>query len=160
MNVRARLDALRAADTATQLRTGVLGLVALGIGGTTVELVFLRHWSSPTATIVWPVMLVLAVGFLALVFRPSRRVVQGVRIVALVAMAFALIGVGFHVAENLAAGPLDRLYATRWGSMSAVEQWFRAITGSVGPAPTLAPGVLAEMGLGLWLATLRHPSMR
>jgi len=137
---------------------GVLGLVALGIVGTTLELVFLRHWSTATEAIVWPVMLALAASFGALVARPSTRVVQAVRVVAFVASAFALIGIGFHVVENLAAGPLDREFAARWDSMSVVEQWFDAITGAVGPAPTLAPGVLAEMGLGLLLATVRHPA--
>jgi hypothetical protein len=159
MTLRARFHALHAADTSTLLRAGVLALVAFGIVGTTVELVFLRHWSTATESIVWPVMLALAAAFAALVLRPSMRVVQAVRVVAVVASAFALIGIGFHVVENLDAGPLDRLYAARWDTMSAVEQWFDAITGAVGPAPTLAPGVLAEMGLGLLLATVRHPAL-
>jgi hypothetical protein len=150
---------LRDADTATLLRAGVLALVAIGIVGTTVELVFLRHWSTATESIVWPVMLALGAAFGVLVLRPSRGVVRAVRVVAVLAAAFALIGVGFHVVENLDAGPLDRLYAARWDSMPAIEQWFDAITGAVGPAPTLAPGVLAEMGLGLLLATFRHPAL-
>jgi hypothetical protein len=159
MTVRARLDALYATDTATLLRRGVLGLVAFGIAGTTAELVFLRHWSTATESIVWPVMLALAVGFAAMLMRPSPRVVQAVRVVAFVAAAFALVGIGFHVIENLDAGPLDRVFAARWDTMPEAEQWFDAITGTVGPAPTLAPGVLAEMGLGLLLATVRHPAM-
>ena len=159
MTVRSRLDALRSADTATLLRVGLLGLVAFGIVGTTIELVFLRHWSTATESIVWPVMLGLAVAFAALIARPSRRVLQAVRVAALVATAFAVIGIAFHVKENLDAGPLDRHYAARWDSMSVVEQWFDAITATVGPAPTLAPGVLAEMGLGLLLATVRHPAI-
>jgi len=65
----------------------------------------------------------------------------------------------FHVLENLDAGPLDRNYAATWDSMSPIDQWFTAVTGGVGRAPTLAPGVLAEMGLGLLLATVRHPSL-
>jgi hypothetical protein len=153
------LDAVRAADTSTLLRAGVLALVAFGIVGTTVELVFLRHWSTATESIVWPVLLALVAAFGALILRPSRRVVQVVRVVAVVAAAFALIGIGFHVVENLDAGSLDRLYAARWDTMPAIEQWFDAITGAVGPAPTLAPGVLAEMGLGLLLATVRHPAL-
>jgi hypothetical protein len=159
VTTRARLDALHATDTATLLRRGVLGLVAVGIVGTTVELVFLRHWSTATETIVWPVMLALAVAFAAMLARPSARIVQPVRVVAFVAAAFAIVGIGFHVVENLDAGPLDRAYAARWDTMPAVEQWFDAITGAVGPAPTLAPGVLAEMGLALLLATVRHPAL-
>jgi hypothetical protein len=156
MNLRARLDAT---DTATVLRRGLLGLTALGIVGTTVELVFLRHWGSRAELIVWPVMLILALGWIAIVRRPSARVVRAVRVIAVVAALFAFVGVGFHVRENLNAGPLDRFYAARWDTMSAFEQWFAALTGSVGPAPILAPGVLLEMGLGLLLATIRHPAL-
>jgi hypothetical protein len=43
--------------------------------------------------------------------------------------------------------------------MSALEQLFAAVTGAVGPAPTLAPGVLAEISLALFLATVRHPAL-
>jgi hypothetical protein len=159
VTVRARVAALEAVDTATVLRRGVLGLVAFGLAGTTVELVFLRHWSTATEAVVWPVMLALAVAFAAIVWRPSPRVVRVVRVVALIAAVFALIGIGFHVAENLTAGPLDRAYAVRWDSMPAIEQWFDAVTGAVGPAPTLAPGVLGEMGLALLLSTVRHPAL-
>jgi len=83
----------------------------------------------------------------------------GPAIVAVLATAFALVGFGFHVVENLDAGPLDRNYAATWDSMSSLDQWFTAVTGGVGPAPTLAPGVLVEMGLGLLLATVRHPAV-
>jgi len=62
------------------------------------------------------------------------------------------------VAENLTAGPLDRDYAATWSSMPAVEQWWLAMTGGVGPAPTLAPGALLEISLALALATIRHPA--
>jgi hypothetical protein len=159
VTVRSRVEALDGLETATILRRGVLGLVALGIVGTTVELVFLRHWSSATETIVWPIMAALAVAFVAMIRLPSAGVVQVVRVVALVAAAFAIIGMGFHVAENLTAGPLDRDYAAIWDTMPAYEQWFAAVTGAVGPAPTLAPGVLAEMGLALLLSTIRHPAL-
>ena len=151
-----RLDRL---DTATVLRRGVLALTGFVILGTAIELVFLRHWATTTALIVWPVMVALAVAFVAMLRWPSPRVVRVVRAVALVATAFAVVGVGFHVAENLDAGPLDRAFATTWDSMSAFDQWIAAITGAVGPAPTLAPGVLAQMGLGLVLATIRHPAL-
>jgi hypothetical protein len=43
-------------DTATLLRRGLLLLAAVGIAGTGVELVFLRHWSSLTQLIVWPAL--------------------------------------------------------------------------------------------------------
>jgi hypothetical protein len=41
--------------------------------------------------------------------------------------------------------------------MSPLRQVFVASTGSVGEAPILVPGTLAEIALALMLATVRHP---
>ena len=153
-----RRAALRELDTPTLLRRGVLALAGIGLLGTTVELVFLRHWSTATSLIVWPAIAVLAVGFALLTAGPSTRSVRIVRALAFVAALIGVIGVGFHVVENLAAGPLDRDYAATWDSMSVVAQWFAAVTGAVGPAPVLAPGAIAEIALALLVGTIRHPA--
>ena len=157
---RAPILALAGMDTATLLRRGVLALAGLGIAGTSVELVFLRHWTTATAAIVWVGIVALAAGFLLLVRGPSRGIVLAVRALAVVGVLVAVVGIGFHVIENLDAGPLDRAYASRWDAMSTLDQWWTAITGGVGPAPTLAPGALAEVSLALLLATIRHPATR
>ena len=146
-------------DTATILRRGVLALAGLGIVGTTIELVFLRHWTTATAAIVWVGIVALGAGFVALLGPPSARGVRAVRILAAAGFLVAVAGIWFHVLENLDAGPLDRAFASRWDTMSVLDQWWTAITGGVGPAPTLAPGALAEISLALLLATLRHPAM-
>ena len=156
----ASIVALAGMDTATILRRGVLALAGLGIVGTAVELIFLRHWTTATAAIVWVGIVALAAGFLMLVRRPSRGIVLAVRALAVVAVVVAVVGIGFHVIENLDAGPLDRAFASRWDTMSSVAQWWTAIAGGVGPAPTLAPGALAEISLALLLATVRHPATR
>jgi hypothetical protein len=144
-------------DVPTRLRTGVLALAALGIAGTTLELVFLRHWTSLTQLVVWPGILALLGAFTMLVGRPTSSRVTGARAIAGAVLIVAAIGVALHVYGNLEAGPLDRDYATTWATMSSVEQWWLAITGGVGPAPVLAPGVLAEISLALLLATVAHP---
>lgn len=72
----------------------------------------------------------------------------------------AVVGLGFHLNENLSAGPLDRDYADRWDSMSQVEQLVAAGSGDVGPAPTLAPGALAQIGGLLLLASIGHPALK
>jgi len=145
-------------DAAALLRRGVIALGVLGLAGTVLELVFLRHWGTATALIVWVGILALAAGFVALARRPTRRSVLGVRILAAVGLIVSIAGVGFHVVENLTAGPLDRVYAATWDTMPSPEQWWTAITGGVGPAPTLAPGALAEIALALLLATLWRPA--
>ena len=144
----------RASSASTVLRRGVLGLTGLGIAGTAIELVFLRHWSSATATIVWIGMVALSIGFVVLLRRPSLRARRIVATLAAIALVISVLGVWFHVQENLTAGPLDRLFAARWDTMSALDQWWTAITGEVGPAPTLAPGALGEISLAMLLATI------
>jgi hypothetical protein len=74
-------------------------------------------------------------------------------------MLIAAVGIGLHLVENLAAGPLDRAFASVWDTLTPVEQVWTAATGGVGPAPVLAPGVLAEISLALLLATVRHPTL-
>jgi hypothetical protein len=146
-------------DTPTLLRRGVLALAWLGLMGTTTELVFLRHWASATQLIVWPFVALLAVGALLISTRPTAGSIVIVRWLALAVVVASVVGVGLHVIENLDAGPLDRDYASIWASMSGFDQWWAAITGGVGPAPVLAPGALAEISMGLLLATVRHPAL-
>ena len=152
------IDRLRGDDLTTTLRRGLLALAVLGIAGTTIELVFLRHWSSPTRLIVWPAIIALGIGLLLVAHRPSPGRVTAARGLAVMVLVIAVLGVAFHVHGNLEAGPLDKDYAAIWASMSAIEQWWLAITGGVGPAPVLAPGVLGEISLGLLLATVAHPA--
>lgn len=144
----------RPGSPADLLRRGLLALAGLGMAGTTVELVFLRHWSSLTAAIVWVGIVALAIGLAVLAREPSRRAVRLVRLMAAIGFTISILGVWFHVQENLTAGPLDRAYAATWDTMSALDQWWTATTGGVGPAPTLAPGALAEISLALLLATI------
>lgn len=140
------------------LRRGLVALAGLGIAGTTIELVFLRHWATVTALIVWPGIVALAAGLIVLLRAPGSRALAIVRACAAVALTIAVVGVVLHVKENLDAGPLDRVYAAAWDSMSPVAQWFTAITGGVGPAPVLAPGALGEIALALVLATVAWPT--
>ncbi len=152
-------DAFAGVPTATLLRRSVLLLALVGLVGAGVELVFLRHWKAATQLIVWPTLVALAVGFVLLVRRPSRRSVVWARRLAVAVALVAVVGVVLHALANVDAGPLDRVFATRWSEMSAIEQWWEAVTGGVGPAPVLAPGVLAEVSLALVIATLRHPAL-
>ena len=139
------------------LRLGIVSLVGLGIIGTSVELLFIGHWGSAGQAIVWPTLAALAIGTLAVARFASPRAISVARVIAVVVVGVALVGIWMHVQENLTAGPLDRKYAATWDSLPALQQWWLAATGGVGPAPILAPGVLLQLGLGLLLATARHP---
>jgi hypothetical protein len=148
------VTASRGIGTAEALRRGVLALGGLGLAGTTIELVFLRHWATLTALMVWIGIAVLAAGYAAVLWRPTPRTVRVVRTLAIVALVVSVTGVALHVIENLDAGPLDRAYAATWDTMSPLAQWWTAIAGGVGPAPVLAPGALSEIALALALGTV------
>jgi len=143
-------------DTATILRRGVLALAGLGIAGTVIELIFLRHWTTATAAIVWVGIVALGAAFVTLLGNPTAGRVRAVRILAAVGLVVAVVGIWFHVIENLDAGPLDRAFASRWDTMSALDQWWTAITGGVGPAPTLAPGAIGVAACFPSLADIRR----
>lgn len=132
-------------------RAGVLGLALASMAGTAAELAMERHWDSAVKLIPWGLLGLLMVAWLAAAYRPSRGrlVVVGVCVVVLGA---SLFGVYEHIHENHTAGPLDFRYAERWDTMSASEQWWKAATKSVGPAPVLAAGVLAQSALLIALA--------
>jgi hypothetical protein len=151
---------LRDVDTTTLLRRGVLGLATLGIVGTGIELVFLRHWQNVLQVIAWPAIIALGLALTLLVRKPRPRGIKVARGIAAVVVLFAGLGISLHFYVNLNAGPLDRDYGPRWEQMTSFDQWTAAITGDVGPAPMLAPGVLAEISLALLLASMRHPALR
>ena len=151
------MQRLRSTDTASLLRLGLIGLALLGMAGTALELVFLEHWDGVTQQIVWPALLVLCLALLLILWRPTPGRVRTARVLAGVVLGVAALGIWFHVEENLDAGFLDRTYGDSWEHRSTLDQAWLAVTGQVGPAPTLAPGALAEISLAILLVTVRLP---
>jgi hypothetical protein len=141
------------------IRWSLLLLAGLSIVSIALELLFLRHWGG-AQTIVWLGVAALSVALALLTIRPSPIRVRAAQAIALTSCLVAVVGLGFHVSENLDAGSLDRDYADRWEQMSDIDQLVAATTGKVGPAPTLAPGALAQIGLLLLIASLGHPALR
>jgi hypothetical protein len=136
------------------VRLGLFGLVALGILGAAFELAFERHWQTWQQLIPWVALLVLAFALVLLALDGSPRSVKLVRGFALVVLLASAFGVYAHVAANHGAGMFDGRYADTWESLSPLTQWWYALTKSVGPAPPLAPGMLAQSALLLLLTTL------
>jgi hypothetical protein len=100
-----------------------------------------------------------AVSLALLTLWPRRTRVLVARWLALAVFLVAGLGMLLHVSENLEAGAPDGADAATWERRPAVERLWLAATGSLGDAPLLAPGVLAEMGFALFLASLRHPAL-
>jgi hypothetical protein len=65
-----------------------------------------------------------------------------------------LFGVLEHALVYYDSGPLDQRFADTWDVLSPWLRWWYAITRTVGPAPTLAPGMLGQAAVTLMLATI------
>jgi hypothetical protein len=138
---------------AALVRGALLALTVAGILATAFELASERHWNSSEQLIPWVALAVLAVAT-ALTALSARGAQLISRVLVLVVLGASAYGVLDHIAVNHDSGPLDQRYAETWESMPATQQWWYAATKTVGPAPTLAPGVLAQTSLLLLLAGL------
>lgn len=131
----------RRADPLHLLRGSLSALTMLGIVGTAFELATLQHWNGAMQLVPWAALLLLAAA-LALHAAAGGRASQTglVRALALLVLADA--------------GPLDQRFAETWDALSPWLRWWYAITRTVGPAPTLAPGMLGQAATTLILATI------
>jgi hypothetical protein len=135
------------------VRRGLIALTAIGILAAAFELATERHWIGLEQLIPWAALAVLAVATVLVVI-PDERGVTAARVLALLVLAASIYGVITHIVVNYDAGVLDQRYANTWDSLPTLQRWWYAITKTVGPAPTLAPGVLGQTALLLLLATL------
>ncbi len=138
----------------------LLAVAGISIIGIAAELLVERHWGSLVRYVPWVCLAVMAWAVYVLVRRPTRRAVRAVRVLALLVMAGAGLGIALHIDENYTAAPLDFRYQDAWATMPEPERWWAAFSKSVGPAPTFAPAALAEIGLLVLVATRRHPALR
>jgi hypothetical protein len=142
----------RRPDPLHVLRGSLAALTALGIAGTAFELASLQHWNGAIQLVPWFALVMLAGALAIHVRRPDRiRVVRGLGLLVLVA---SMYGVLEHALVNYESGPLDQRFADTWTALSLWSQWWYAITRTVGPAPTLAPGMLGQAAATLMLATI------
>lgn len=140
--------------TETTLRRGLVALAAAGIAGTALELAAIHHWETLAQLVPWVALAVIAGALAAAVARPTPATRRTARWTGLLLAVAGTYGVIDHVASNVSAGPLDAEYGARWDSMSTLAHWWAAANGGVGPAPVLAPAILAQIGACLWLATV------
>ncbi|NUP01638.1 MAG: hypothetical protein HOV96_24545 [Nonomuraea sp.] len=133
---------------------GLFGLVALGILGAALELAFERHWQSAQQLVPWGALLVLAAGLVLLALDAGPLTIKVIRWLALAVLLASAFGVYAHITANHDMGSFDPRYADTWQTLSPLTQWWYALTKSVGPAPPLAPGMLAQSALLLLLTTL------
>jgi hypothetical protein len=141
------------------LRWSLIALATILSLGTGLELALERHWGTTVRMVPWFTLAVVLLAVALLVIRPTRGVVRCVRLMALAVAFCGAFGVYEHVLGNYNGGPLDFRYADRWATMSFTARWWAAISKTVGPAPVLAPAVLMQAAVLLFLATLHHPAL-
>jgi hypothetical protein len=100
----------------------------------------------------WVTLVVLAVATV-LVLIPGGRGTASTWVLALLVVCASISGVIDHTLVNYNAGVLDQRFADTWDSLPSAQRWWYAITKTVGPAPTLAPGILAQSAVLLFLAS-------
>jgi hypothetical protein len=143
----------RGTDAAVLVRRGLVALTVIGILAAAFELATERHWNGIEQLIPWGALSVLAVA-VGLLLVPRGRGVPAARVLAVLVLGASAYGVLDHVLVNYHSGALDQRYSQSWDTLPALQQWWLAVTKSVGPAPTLAPGVLGQSALLLILASI------
>jgi hypothetical protein len=141
---------------------GLVALTAVGILATAFELYSVHHWNGVEQLVPWVALAVLAVAT-ALVVAPGGSGAVAARVLALLVLAASVYGVVDHALVNFGSGPLDQRFADSWDALPLLTRVWYAVTTEVGPAPTLAPGVLGQTALLLVLATVgdaRRPAGR
>jgi hypothetical protein len=141
------------------LRRGLLGLGWLTTLGIAIELATERHWTQPIMIVAWAALAAAAVGLLLLRGGTSAGRVRLARLLAVLVIASAALGVGEHVYANFDAGPLDQHYTESWDGLPIATRLWLAVSKTVGPSPPLAPGALAQIGVCILLVSLRHPAL-
>lgn len=129
-------------------RTLLLAVVALGAAGLLVELLLLEHWLVTAQLTPLVTLSLILAGTAMVAVRPAPRTLRAFRAVMLWAVLAGLLGIGFHLRDNLA---FEREVAPDATTASAVWHAIRGAT------PLLAPGSLIQLGLVGLVFTYAHP---
>jgi len=138
-------------DLVTLMRRALFAILAFAMVGTVVELVLLEHTED-----VWqwiPIFLILLAILIQvwLVVSPSRWGVLALRGVMAAFLAAGTLGLILHFTGNA------EFELEMYPSLTGFELFREAIGGAT---PTLAPGVMLQLGLLGLLYTFRHPELK
>lgn len=140
----------RESDTLASIRTLLLGALAIGVIGTSSELILLRHIDEPAQ---WIPLVSLGVAIPILIWHftsPGRASVRVLQALMLAFLVFGVVGVGLHYNGNV---EFEReLHPSEHG-------WEFLRKTVAGATPVLAPGSLVLLGLVGLAHAYRHPSL-
>jgi hypothetical protein len=144
------------ADTGVLVRRGLVALTVIGILGAAFELYSEHHWNDILQLVPWAALVVLAAATVLAVARGGRGT-RAAQVLAVVVLVTSIAGVIVHIVVNYDSATLDQRFADSWDSLPLLQRWWYAASKTVGPAPTLAPGMIGQSALVLLLATLARP---
>ena len=137
-------------STADRWRGLVLAILLVGVVGTAVELLLLGHYEDR-----WQLAPLLLLGAMLLAltwhrFSSSHRSVQAVRLLSIVTVISAAVGIYFHYQANV------EWEIETTPDLRGVALFREVITGAL---PLLAPGTMLQLGLLGLVWTYRHPRL-
>jgi len=148
----ARVRAAAETDVAAGFRRLTQVLLAFGLLGLSVELVFLEHYEDGWMLIPLAVM---AAAFVCLILVTSAASVRNLRMFRLVMwamLASGLLGIVLHYRVGL------EFQVDMDPTLSAGQLFWKVLHMKAPPA--LAPGAMAQLGLLGLISTYRHPAFR
>lgn len=140
------------ADPSRTIRRLILALAAFGLVGITTELVFLEHYEEGSMFVPLIVNVLALAAILFHVLADSALSVRLLRVIMLTLIATSVVGIGLHYRGSLA------FQIDMDPTLSASALFWKVM--HMKAPPTLAPGVLAQLGLLGLISTYRHPALR
>lgn len=138
------------------VRAALVGLTGVVVLATAVELAVEGLGTDPVALVPWAALGVLVLG-VAAVLVPTRGGLAVSRVLAALVLAASVYGVLDHVVTRHESGDHGPASVSRWVDLPPSEEWWTTVTRTVGPSPTLAPGVVALAAALLLLAGVGRP---
>jgi hypothetical protein len=140
----------RESETLASIRKLLLGALAIGVIGTSGELILLRHIDEPAQ---WIPLVALGVAIPILIWHAASPGPASVRVLQVLMLAFlvlGVVGVGLHYDGNV---EFER-------ELRPSERGWEFIRKTVaGATPVLAPGSMVLLGLIGLAHAFRHPSL-
>jgi hypothetical protein len=140
----------RADPISRPVRMALLAILAIGVAGTGIELLLLKHtedWWQWAPIVMLAVALVVSV---AVAVAPVAAWVRTLQLLMLLFVVTGIVGTWLHYAGNV-EWELERM-----ASLSGMELFRAAMMGAT---PALAPGTMVQLGLIGLLYTYRHPAL-
>jgi predicted tellurium resistance membrane protein TerC len=139
----------RESQTLDSIRKLLLGALAIGVIGTSGELILLRHVDEPAQ---WIPVVALAVSIPVLIwhaYAPGSATVRTLQVLMTLFILLGVVGVGLHYNGNV---EFER-------ELHPSERGWEFLRKTVaGATPVLAPGSMVLLGLVGLAHTYRHPS--